>query len=444
MPDRDAFLRRVDARLPFITEQREAVLEELRGHLDESVAGLIDSGWDPIGAEEEALRRLGDPDALARDIGRAQQTNRRLLAAAGAGVLNVGTSLLVSFALVVPPAFLVFAVSVTATFAIGGSVNGVLGSANGFSTAALLWVVAWVIGVRLPVALARSARRPLAWGRRISAFVVVPLVFVWVVAIVPAQHSLPSIIAFLATPVFGWIGVRQSQGSAPGFSIRRASAVIVLLLVGGLIADGLGPPRSGEWLNDPDWQDNWDPAAGNLALVGQLDRSAAQDRPRISWSHKGREFDVSVGTDQVQRETYPSLRVELWPATADLASVHPRATGPFTSVPLQPGTPDELVVDGVSLNLLGLRVGLFPHRLERPWLESAPPEMEPDQLRATISSARRLDWGEGTAWMVLVSEDPDGKRHVLDWQALTMRFGFSGSILEWLTADDSPAPIAPD
>jgi hypothetical protein len=432
VPDRESFLRRVDERLPFITEQRDAVLEELRGHLDESVAGLIDDGWDPVGAEEEALRRMGDPDELARHIGRAQQTRRRLLAAAGAGVLNTGSSMLLSVAMVLPPLMVAFALIALVSGLVGRADLSLLRSDNGMYLAALMWITAWLIGQRLPVALARASRRPVAWGRKVATASLVPFLVVWVVAVAQAQHSWLSIPAFLVTPVVAWVAIRRSGETMQAFSIGRGWAVVGLLVFAGLLLDGLGPPSNGEWLDDPYWADELDPVAAHLGLAGSLDLLDTEDRPRLGWSHGGREFHVRAGVGPERATRFPDLVVEIWPARPDLSGLDSRATGPLISAPLVPGEPLD---HAMSLEFLGGQFLLFPQQRERPG------ELR-EQANATLSTATRLDWGSGVGWMVLVSNDADGHRHVVDWMSVDLRLAFIGSILEWLAADRSPAPIA--
>ena len=85
--DRGAYLDRVAARLGLPDDRARDVLDELEGHLSESVDGFVDQGLTPEQAERQSIARLGDPVALADGLRHAQQTRRRLLAAAGAGVV---------------------------------------------------------------------------------------------------------------------------------------------------------------------------------------------------------------------------------------------------------------------------------------------------------------------------------------------------------------------
>ena len=91
--DRDAYLDQVAGRLRLPDEEATDVLEELRSHLAESAAGLVGEGLTAEQAERESIARLGNPDALADGIRTARQTRRRMLAAAGAGVIAATSGL---------------------------------------------------------------------------------------------------------------------------------------------------------------------------------------------------------------------------------------------------------------------------------------------------------------------------------------------------------------
>ena len=80
-------------RLRLPDEEATDVLEELRSHLAESAAGLVGEGLTAEQAERESIARLGNPDALADGIRTARQTRRRMLAAAGAGVIAATSGL---------------------------------------------------------------------------------------------------------------------------------------------------------------------------------------------------------------------------------------------------------------------------------------------------------------------------------------------------------------
>jgi len=89
MPEsqRDRYLAALAEHLPFPPEQRAEVLEEISSHLDDAVAAGLERRKTADRAETDAQARLGPPRDLARELARPEQTTRRLLAAAGAGVL---------------------------------------------------------------------------------------------------------------------------------------------------------------------------------------------------------------------------------------------------------------------------------------------------------------------------------------------------------------------
>ncbi|HUP55136.1 MAG TPA: permease prefix domain 1-containing protein, partial [Methylomirabilota bacterium] len=91
--DRDAYLEQVAARLRLPESEAGDVLEELRGHLAESVSDLMREGLTPEQAERGSVARLGNPGELADGIRTARQTRRRMLAAAGAGAVAATSGL---------------------------------------------------------------------------------------------------------------------------------------------------------------------------------------------------------------------------------------------------------------------------------------------------------------------------------------------------------------
>jgi hypothetical protein len=62
------------------------VLEELSGHLDDAADTYRDAGLDPADADRRAIRAMGDPTILGRDLGKARRRGRFLLAAVGGAV----------------------------------------------------------------------------------------------------------------------------------------------------------------------------------------------------------------------------------------------------------------------------------------------------------------------------------------------------------------------
>lgn len=433
MPDRDGFLRQVDEQLPFIAEQRADVLEELRGHLDESVAGLIDGGWDPVGAEEEALRRLGDPDALARDIGRAQQTNRRLLAAAGAGVVYVGISPFVAIVALMPSMLVLIG------FALLLSAIGVDGDGGLFTTSSqlalpvLLMLFAWAAGQLVTTAVARNAHRSMAWARRRVAAVMVPLVTIWVVGFQRAQFDLPAIALFLLVPVAAAIGIRQAREGTPLLFTRRGMLPVSAVMVTTVVTLGVIAPDSGYVDTPYRWDVVEEPDALNLGVVGALtDPTVDLTKRGYLWSDGNAAYGPTAQRWPIWPE-YPTVQLEVWPATDDGFRVHPAATGPLAiaTVGAVPAPQDARM----TIDVLGNHFLLLPREVQPRYRKWQP-------MGATIPASQRTEWGP--SWAVLVGITEDGRRQVLEWSPRSVPPRFLGTMLEWLRADHSPWPIAAD
>jgi hypothetical protein len=82
------FLDLVDGSLELPDDTRAEIRAELEAHLADSIAAIEAEGLDERAATREALARLGSPEELARQMRRAHQTTRRLLAGAAGGIFQ--------------------------------------------------------------------------------------------------------------------------------------------------------------------------------------------------------------------------------------------------------------------------------------------------------------------------------------------------------------------
>ena len=71
----DDFLRAVEARLRCTVDRRRAVVEELRGHLADRVAALVEQGGNAEVAEGQAVREMGPAWLLALRLSTANGWN---------------------------------------------------------------------------------------------------------------------------------------------------------------------------------------------------------------------------------------------------------------------------------------------------------------------------------------------------------------------------------
>ena len=187
--DRATFLRQVADAVDLQPAEIGEVLEELSSHLSDAAAGWRAAGLDMDDAEQRAIRGLGDPATLGRELGRARHERRHLLAAVGGGIFNAAVFGIWSFLT------LWLAVGGLGVIALMGTVwvarelgwqDGIwlTGPAGSLCTVAITtaWF-AWV-GWILPWRVARSARRSVAGVKRavgIAGFAVSTwLLWTWV------------------------------------------------------------------------------------------------------------------------------------------------------------------------------------------------------------------------------------------------------------------------
>ena len=73
MVDGASYLDEVERGLPFDDRERRQVLDELRGHIEDTAAAIEDSGVSRVAAIRVALDRLGPAPRLARELTAARQ-----------------------------------------------------------------------------------------------------------------------------------------------------------------------------------------------------------------------------------------------------------------------------------------------------------------------------------------------------------------------------------
>lgn len=231
--DRDAFLGRVAARLRLPDDHANDVLEELRGHLAESVEGLLGEGLTADQAERESIARLGDPGELADGIRRARQTRRRLLAAAGSGATAAVGGVVWGYLFA---AALAIVAGVTSTIILSLALQWLHVSTPGYQTATDLLSIPFALFIpgyaahRMVGAVAERAGRPVSGIRRPVALVGGGLLAVVAVFLIPFDDGLVGLLILLAIPVgFAAGAMLARDGTAP--RLRRLPGRWVLALV---------------------------------------------------------------------------------------------------------------------------------------------------------------------------------------------------------------------
>lgn len=88
--DRKTYIDTVLSTLRRVTgRERSAIREEIDGHIEDHMEGLIELGYDPALAEERTLAAMGDPKEVGRELNK-QYPLRWLVAAGERGCCQPG------------------------------------------------------------------------------------------------------------------------------------------------------------------------------------------------------------------------------------------------------------------------------------------------------------------------------------------------------------------
>jgi len=236
----DAYLDALAAALRLPGDERDEVRAEIRGHLLDARSEFMAVGLGPDRAGAEALRRLGSAEILAREITRARQTHRALLAAVGGatwaatGAAARGLLLGIAAVLVVS---LLGALGIGAASRVAGNGTWTLWDAGWFTAlgAAACWVAAALAGRTFVSAAARRSHRPAEsvrpWVAGLGGALVVWLALAWFVA----PQNLVSVIALALVPAI-FVAAALTGSDRPMERSRRDRVATLTLLAAVLIA----------------------------------------------------------------------------------------------------------------------------------------------------------------------------------------------------------------
>jgi hypothetical protein len=406
------YLDTLDRSLELPAEVRAEIREELADHLVDSIESIETEGLDRERATREALARLGRPEDLARQLRRAHQTTRRLLAGAAGGVfqtgfgflggLFIGTwlvllgllagSLLVNGLLKLPIDLLAAYLPRFTT----DSKDLVANSAEVALAACVAAAIAARQGVRAFCQYSQRTLRSVArWWALAGA-----LVLAWLVLfVVTADQSWLTVVIELAIPVCFAAGALLKVGSRWTLALGRMVLVgLLATLVSGLLL-AAGPAVSGSDGQGGAW--NIDP------LVREFDRVApawTANQPEYQFGGAGGCCDSMVSPaveiDAAYLAQFHGIRFEVWRAVP--WSGAPDWAGQYT---IDPGS------DG-------------------PYATAAA-DISGDVLRAEID----LRHVRTARWLVfLTGVGPDGTRYRLLPIGDQAQSVFSGTVWDWLTA----------
>lgn len=409
------YLDEVADLLPFIEPLRREVIAELADHLEDSIGERMDKGESFAAAADEILRQMGPPEELARQITRSHQTRKRLLAAAGGGVVEGAKTAITGLLLAIIPTLAAglvpFIIVVAARAQYLWKPVEVAGLPVAFAFTAFL------IGQALPYRIALIAHRPIAWARPVvaaSCAVVLAGLF-WFVY----RTEMPwwSVVPFASIPFWSLVGARSAQAKSwkrPGF--RSPPLALVLLTTAALTSIGMiaSTPVADRW-DVREWQPGFVDSSG-LSALGSLSTLNDFELCCFQYTRFGTiSFVSSEATAPLPM--YLELTAEVWPATPDLTHVNAIGAGPLASIPLEFG-PWEPLGGAGTLVLFGMS-----------FVGSGDPLVG---YHGGIPLALRRDWGP--TWLVLVGTRPDGSRDVLRYRVTGDEIAFDGSVAEWLLA----------
>lgn len=315
-PDAEGFLATLDGRLDLPVEICSEIHDELSDHLEDSIASLEAEGLDRERATREALARLGRPEELARQLRRAHQTTRRLLAGAGGGVFSAGVGVVQGYVFGFAGFILVLIALSTvlkpALDFVTGNLLHLDPEETGPAFAAvfgpvLAWVPAFVAGRRAVQACARASHRTVrqvGWWWAAAGVLVIGYVVLFRLTV---QQNWLVVPAELAIPVAFAAGALMKTGSKlPRIGVRTQVTVFgALLLVtlgaGAFATFSVGEGRS--WGSSgaenlaydrvaPEWPDARLSSDGVIMGQPVIDLSWQVDDPAVLAGFRDLRFEV--------------------------------------------------------------------------------------------------------------------------------------------------------
>jgi hypothetical protein len=333
--DRDAYLDLVAARLRLPDDAATEVLEELRGHLAESAASLIDEGLTPDQSEREAIARLGSPGELADGLRVARQTRRRMLAAVGAGAIAATGGLVWGYifatALTVLAAVSSTLIISVALQALGLTTPGSQPMTDVLSIPFAIFVPGYAAHRMVGAVAARSAR-PVRSIQRPIAVVGGIVLAAMTIFVVRSELDPIKVVTLLATPVGFAIGAMLARdGSQVRLRQVPGRWVVALFVVATLTLTGIAAATikinpTGEYTVD-DGVANIGAPATDVFGSGWLDQQSSTGLGFVSGV-------VLSPTPPDLLDGWHDLRLEAWPVVDRTSVIDPTADGPAAIAPM--------------------------------------------------------------------------------------------------------------
>lgn len=402
-PALDAYLGALASALDLPADERIEVRDEIGAHLADLRSELVDGGLPPEVASDEALRRLGPPGDLARELTRARQTRRALLAAVGGatwaatGAALRGLILGVAAVTVVAVAGMLAMAVVTRLV---GDGTWTLSDAGWYTAVgvAAFWVSAWLAGRTLVSVAARRSHRPAVRVRP------------WIVAIGG------TLVAWLA---LAWLQAPQNLWSVASLALVPAVFVVATLT---------GTDRSIERSRKARWASLALFATVVIAVPLLVVMAATPVRTQLSSVGSG----PYASMEELLRATgfdLPGRFVADLPefATRDMRVDHGLATATLGSAATVTSRWHDLRVEAWRATPAG---GEIDRTYNLPFT-SGPMAIESDHLVGAVRVDRTRDVSQW--WLVVTGVAADGGRDLITTLG-GANSTFTGSAWDWVTA----------
>lgn len=416
-PERDQFLQRIAARLPFAEAEKLDILRELAGHLADSTSRFEAQGLSGAAAEQAALDQLGPPDRLADELAEARHSPGRLLVAAGAGTWAAIGAVVYGYLFTV----LALVGASLATLVVVGSLHLFTGASAGVPdlttiTLVALGVGAYVAGQRMTLTVAGRAGYHVRLVRRATALFGGVLVLAYALVGWKGTLTWPEVGLLLSLPAWFVIGAwRASEVQFPSRRWRLRVVGLAVIAVPMALLLGLNQPGNGAGSG------GFHPAGVDRIGLPTPDAIvAATESAGFGGMTTGGTSRIWIGVgDPAALAGWTDFRVEAWRAIRlpgldpdpDFGiAVDPGATAPFAigparlgvgQDPLDAGSTDESVPDGAT------------------------------QLSGSVTIDRSPS--VTLAWVAITGVAPDGHRYILQGPSYEST-AFNGTGLDWLAA----------
>jgi HAAS domain-containing protein len=344
-PALDSFLDALTVALDLPGDERAEVREEIGAHLRDLRSELIEGGMTDETAGPEALRRIGPPDVLGREMTRARQTRRALLAAVGgatwaaSGAAFRGLIIGIAGVTVVAVAGMLVMAVATRLFGDGTWALSDAGWYTAFGVAAF-WVAAALAGRTLVSVAARRSHRPAArvrpWAAAIGGILLAGLALAWF----SAPQNLFSVIALALVPAV-FVAAALTGSDRPIERSRRAHVASLALLATVVVAVPLLAVVAATPVTHSLWEVRGGPYASMEELLNakgfDLPGRFVSDPPELGdngWTIDRGLATASFGGGAPVTARWHDLRLEAWRASHPSGQLDRAYAAPFATAPV--------------------------------------------------------------------------------------------------------------